>query len=1176
MNKFDDYFMIIYFCRRVLLLACLLVCCAGAYAQKTPSSFLWRISGNGLGKPSFLYGTIHLNDKRLFYFGDSLYRYLEQAEGFHMEIDPDSMMNAALRRWSQPGNGRLLKSLMQRKEYEKYANKLAQTLGKPADKITTRDVWMAKNRQTAEAYQKGDMSSFMDLYLYGIAQKQGKLVGGIEDVEDQLNVLDDLFDEMDLAYLTQDSTRQAGADAIEQMKQIYLKQDLDGIESFTTGLTSQKFKDVLLMRRNMKMARRMDSLARRRSSFFAVGVAHLPGDTGVIDLLRKRGFVVEPVFSSKKISPENYTYKTVEKPWITFTHDLNLYHVETPGALQPLDVMKEVMDMKFYYDMASGKAYYTAVVNSVAGTQQKDSLFAAMISRMTTGERSLVSQKNIAKQGWEGRDVVMKVNADQLTRLQVYLADGYVFMAMMLTKKTELFGADAKRFFDSFTMTPAASITRPYINYRDSVQAFSILLPYEPSVHEQTEQEEGGDDIKVFTATDYSSGNTYAITVRNRKAGGYISTDTSYLEQVKRQLTGIMKEDTASHQLPYQGYPSLQMNGSAKAENAYYQTLLVLRGNRSYFLIAQLKGSKPARALADSFLHSFRLNSYSRGDWQIRKASDSTFALWAPPASPAASEEGAGEADTALADTTALDREASPKNEFIFQDKATNTSYHVQREHYSPYYYSRNDSSFFSQAADDFKTEGDSITRFRLLTIGSDKAADVQLEHPYSSIVKKLRFILHGDTLYKVFTYTPRLLLDHENTRQFFSRFSLASTAPATTLFINKTAQLVADLGSADSTTFSKASDYLYDAELQHADLAAFYPLLIKPLKDFSDEDFDTNDELIRSIAPIADTATVDFVRLHYPTLQGASRKLQYPLLKLLVKMRRPYATESVIKIFNKTGPPAGDPGGFALALNDSLPLARTLFPTIMQLTKDTSTALEWAYLCTQLLDSNYISKQDVLPYLDNFIAAAAGQKKGLGKEDDNYALSDAIDLFGKLNSKTTNTKLQEYSRLPNPGISYQAICWLINNKQPLPAQAINKLAGLDEYRTFIYDTLKTAGKAGMFPAAQLSQKLFAASYMRSWIEDEEDDEELTAVQRIGEKIALFNGKKQKFYLFKISYGEGEGINHRLGIAGPFSLTASPVTSKNEATGLYWQESFSTEEINNQFKAYLAEWEQTP
>src|SRR5690349_14589381 len=86
-------------------------CFASAQSKQWPETFLWRISGNGLSKPSYLYGTIHLADKRLFYFTDSLYYYFEKAESFHIEVDADTLLAASIRLWSEKNKGRLLKSL---------------------------------------------------------------------------------------------------------------------------------------------------------------------------------------------------------------------------------------------------------------------------------------------------------------------------------------------------------------------------------------------------------------------------------------------------------------------------------------------------------------------------------------------------------------------------------------------------------------------------------------------------------------------------------------------------------------------------------------------------------------------------------------------------------------------------------------------------------------------------------------------------------------------------------------------------------------------------------------------------------------------------------------------------------------------------------------------------------
>ncbi|MEI9913371.1 MAG: TraB/GumN family protein [Bacteroidota bacterium] len=67
-------------------------------AAKWPKTLLWKISGNNLVKPSFLYGTMHLQDKRLFHFGDSLYHYLEQVDGYALEIDLQEFMDSIIQR----------------------------------------------------------------------------------------------------------------------------------------------------------------------------------------------------------------------------------------------------------------------------------------------------------------------------------------------------------------------------------------------------------------------------------------------------------------------------------------------------------------------------------------------------------------------------------------------------------------------------------------------------------------------------------------------------------------------------------------------------------------------------------------------------------------------------------------------------------------------------------------------------------------------------------------------------------------------------------------------------------------------------------------------------------------------------------------------------------------------
>src|SRR6476619_398796 len=69
-----------------------------ASSQQWPATLHWRISGNGLSKPSYLYGTMQLQDKRLFNFGDSVYQHLTDAEGFALEIDFHDLLDSMFSR----------------------------------------------------------------------------------------------------------------------------------------------------------------------------------------------------------------------------------------------------------------------------------------------------------------------------------------------------------------------------------------------------------------------------------------------------------------------------------------------------------------------------------------------------------------------------------------------------------------------------------------------------------------------------------------------------------------------------------------------------------------------------------------------------------------------------------------------------------------------------------------------------------------------------------------------------------------------------------------------------------------------------------------------------------------------------------------------------------------------
>jgi uncharacterized protein YbaP (TraB family) len=132
---------------------------------------LWRISGNNLTTPSYLYGTMHVQDRRLFNFGDSLYTAIEKTQSFAIEINPDEMMDSLFKSLEKKDTTPFLKKILDEQEYKRVARQLEKKLKMPADKITLKKLAEEKRKQMYRYKRVDDMPTPMDMYLFTIARK---------------------------------------------------------------------------------------------------------------------------------------------------------------------------------------------------------------------------------------------------------------------------------------------------------------------------------------------------------------------------------------------------------------------------------------------------------------------------------------------------------------------------------------------------------------------------------------------------------------------------------------------------------------------------------------------------------------------------------------------------------------------------------------------------------------------------------------------------------------------------------------------------------------------------------------------------------------------------------------------------------------------------------------------
>jgi uncharacterized protein YbaP (TraB family) len=80
-----------------------------------------------------------------------------------------------------------------------------------------------------------------------------------------------------------------------KLQEAYRAGNLDQLDSINKlNSQSDAFDEKFLYRRNEIQANSIDSILKNSSLFVGVGAAHLPGNRGVIELLRRKGYKLDP------------------------------------------------------------------------------------------------------------------------------------------------------------------------------------------------------------------------------------------------------------------------------------------------------------------------------------------------------------------------------------------------------------------------------------------------------------------------------------------------------------------------------------------------------------------------------------------------------------------------------------------------------------------------------------------------------------------------------------------------------------------------------------------------------------------------------------------------------------------------------------------------------------------
>lgn len=257
-------------------------------------SILWEVSGNGLSKPSYLLGTIHVMCKKDFEMKPKVLKALEKSENLVMEIN-----------YTDQGEITNLQKMLQADK--KISEQITSTEAKELDEILKE---YHTNLQNIDNYSSPALYALIstkaipcpqtEVKMYEIellqkALKEKKSIKALESVNDQLNAINQAYGLKDI--IAQLKMGKEYEMLMQKTIAAFKDEDLKTLDILLKDkrFMNEKQEEAMLSNRNKNWVEKMPEIMKKESSFFAVGSGHLWGTNGLINLLKSKGYTLKPI-----------------------------------------------------------------------------------------------------------------------------------------------------------------------------------------------------------------------------------------------------------------------------------------------------------------------------------------------------------------------------------------------------------------------------------------------------------------------------------------------------------------------------------------------------------------------------------------------------------------------------------------------------------------------------------------------------------------------------------------------------------------------------------------------------------------------------------------------------------------------------------------------------------------
>ena len=510
----------------------LILLSALSFAQEE-NSLLWKISGKGLKKDSYLYGTMHVSQKIAFHLDDIFYESLLKSDFVGLETDPSTWLEHMFNSPEEMSYIRRLGVSNSRNFYNSPFEFLEPKQQEIMFYLSREDMLLnGILYRTNQMMQNFQEDTFLDMFIYQTGKKYNKKIYSLEDYKESSTlvkksttsgkVMKDKPEVWLQKKLKDDSF-------ITLMNNAYRDRKVHFLDSINEGMYSKNYMKNMLYIRNKNMVNSIDSIVKKGSLFSAVGAAHLGGKKGVIAMLRERGYTVEPLVS--KITKEaEKAKKQIEEKVIDVnfreqTTEDGFFTALLPNKMYELNLLNNTSYIS--PDLTNGGYVIITRMNTfskIHGKDIKDEKFDKLLYESIPGE--IITKKEITKQGLNGFDILNKTKTGDFQRYQIFFTPIEVLIFKMDGKKEYV-----KNFGDTFfNSIKFNNLSDEYVTVSPTNKGFSVELP---SYHSFTNKSFQGN--RILQAID-KKGNYFFVREVTLNDHNYIEEDEFELERIQERF----------------------------------------------------------------------------------------------------------------------------------------------------------------------------------------------------------------------------------------------------------------------------------------------------------------------------------------------------------------------------------------------------------------------------------------------------------------------------------------------------------------------------------------------------------------------------------------------------------------------------------------------------------------